>query len=607
MYKYPFLILVFAWQCLQSDLLAFGKKNSIYGHWTEVEHELDSLFDYIFINPFDAQAKIRSSINASHGVLPDTILARYYSILGISYAVVAHKDSAIYAFNQALKLRPMVSSFSSNVKKNLGNVYRNSGDIDKAFDYYYAALSDALVYKNNHLISVLYGEISSTYSLINKPDFAIEYLQMAIKEFDKIDEPDSTDLAIFHQKLANVYIRQKDWEMAKRYYEMVLPKVKGTNRRDVYFLSLINLSSVYFKQNNVEKALELLDESQVGIEDYSFINLRTLLYSKYVHIYFNLGNKDSLEYYFAKMMEGFNTQDASHLAILLEYVELLRVSGEFSALSSVFEIIEDSPGVVDVFYALDRMIYFKIKAYLDSRQGRNEEAYQSLQMSMSISENLLQTNASSALHGLARKAEVEQQMQQKVIYEQQAQLSNRRSLLIILLLVFVLFVSVYILRLKDYRQRILTLENQRLENLYKQEAERSKVQKKEYIDTSNENLLLKEKLNKVIKKRGEDIDLDLSQWTADNQLLQSVIKRSELLESNWLDNLKLAAPNLSRSELEFCLLLHLGLSYKDIAQLLNISHSSVHTKKYRLCKKINLPPDADLLMWLSQITNNPQN
>jgi DNA-binding CsgD family transcriptional regulator len=50
--------------------------------------------------------------------------------------------------------------------------------------------------------------------------------------------------------------------------------------------------------------------------------------------------------------------------------------------------------------------------------------------------------------------------------------------------------------------------------------------------------------------------------------------------------------------------LHLGLSYKEIAQLLNISHTSVHTKKYRLNKKVALPSDMDLLAWLYRVAND---
>lgn len=58
---------------------------------------------------------------------------------------------------------------------------------------------------------------------------------------------------------------------------------------------------------------------------------------------------------------------------------------------------------------------------------------------------------------------------------------------------------------------------------------------------------------------------------------------------------------LTKNDIEFCTLLKLNLSNKEIASLLQISHESVITKKYRIRKKIGVQDEAELEMLLSQI------
>jgi len=50
-------------------------------------------------------------------------------------------------------------------------------------------------------------------------------------------------------------------------------------------------------------------------------------------------------------------------------------------------------------------------------------------------------------------------------------------------------------------------------------------------------------------------------------------------------------PKLSASELHFCALVKLNLSFKEIGLILQITHQSVFTKKYRIKKKMELEDD----------------
>lgn len=52
-------------------------------------------------------------------------------------------------------------------------------------------------------------------------------------------------------------------------------------------------------------------------------------------------------------------------------------------------------------------------------------------------------------------------------------------------------------------------------------------------------------------------------------------------------------PKLTKNDIEFCSLLKLNLTNKEIASLLQISHESTITKKYRIKKKMEINDDTE--------------
>jgi tetratricopeptide (TPR) repeat protein len=67
---------------------------------------------------------------------------------------------------------------------------------------------------------------------------------------------------------------------------------------------------------------------------------------------------------------------------------------------------------------------------------------------------------------------------------------------------------------------------------------------------------------------------------------------SRLLEIN---------PQLSKPEIEFCALLKLNLSTKEIARLKFIETRTVQNKKYRIRKRFNIPTSVDIYNWFGAI------
>lgn len=78
-------------------------------------------------------------------------------------------------------------------------------------------------------------------------------------------------------------------------------------------------------------------------------------------------------------------------------------------------------------------------------------------------------------------------------------------------------------------------------------------------------------------------------------------KNFDIVYANYTKRLMELHPNLSSSDKRLCCYIKMGLSSKEIAPLINISYKSVEMARYRLRKKIGLPPDASLTAYLDNL------
>jgi len=97
--------------------------------------------------------------------------------------------------------------------------------------------------------------------------------------------------------------------------------------------------------------------------------------------------------------------------------------------------------------------------------------------------------------------------------------------------------------------------------------------------------------------------------TGEYELLLEMIKKDdssfiytfEKLYPDFSKNLLSACPQLVQTEIEFCALLKMKLSTKQIAHLTFIETRTVQNKKHRIRKKLNLPADMDIYQWFDTL------
>ena len=98
-----------------------------------------------------------------------------------------------------------------------------------------------------------------------------------------------------------------------------------------------------------------------------------------------------------------------------------------------------------------------------------------------------------------------------------------------------------------------------------------------------------------------DVKKELQQLIKEKDYWKQFETRFNNLNPEFATGLLNRFPKLTKNDIEFCSLVKLKLSNKEIASLLQISHESVITKKYRIRKKMELEEDGDFEKLLSEL------
>jgi len=180
---------------------------------------------------------------------------------------------------------------------------------------------------------------------------------------------------------------------------------------------------------------------------------------------------------------------------------------------------------------------------------------------------------------------------------------------IFLIAASIIIIIVLILRNKTLNEKRLKFKNKILEgeNLLKQKNLELKSQLLESYKNAIVQIASKEtKLNEALGEIENSMDkkefkkiMDTIQL-ADNQLesKQNILDKIISFDADFVKKLQKMHPDLTKAEIEFCLLTRLNLTTKEMAEILRITQKGVFMKRYRLLKKIQLDEDSNLLNYL---------
>ena len=409
----------------------------------------------------------------------------------------------------------------------------------KAANYYKKWKNTNILYSNLNLLS------ARIYNVEEKQDSVIFYLQKTLKQ-----------------------LKQKK---RKRAFPQVYYLLGDAEQKKGNYRQSFNWLSKSYKLSTI------IDDKR--FKEISYANLFRLL---------NKVSEQKNDSLFHKVLQFFNATSLRNVAenVEIELENIKRTSPRqllLNTLNNVYDNLGD----------YKKALYYKQKwSNLTVERAYNEQLNVTNFMNLEL--------AISNLNKEKKALEIENELSftHKVIL----------SLLIIIVFILGLFFW-YKQKLKTKTEKLSKMTAER--NLLKETKEKIELEKiltdkelelnafiRDMIEKNSQIKILEEQLKN--SKSNNIEDLETIKFSASKNWSQFVFKFKQL-HPNFLEKLKKLNTTISPTETKLSILVFLNLTSKEIADLLNISPSSVNQGKYRLKKKLNIDKEKSITQFFQEL------
>lgn len=576
----------------------------------------DSIFSILLADPAMAKEKIDYLI-AMEDQMTDTTKGLTYSLKGIYYNVIGENDKSIENLHIAIKLLKNHPFRLVKVQTNLGTALRNDRQFEASIDEFEKLLDYYKKKYDSTGIAKVYGEIAANYNMTLENDKAVIYLTKAISILSRHESDVKSDLGIMQQRLANTYFKQSRFEFANELYRKSMKAFKESNQLQNYYLTLINLAESYNHLEEHDTALITINESIKGLETFENKNLLAVSNGVKAAILVELNqNEKAAQYYRIAYNYALESNSDRFVQIARDYIVSLVKLEEFDKAKMVVE--ETIPKLKNTNIEYQYSFLLEAARYF-SHIGDHKKAFELSEESHTLKDSSYYTNKQELVDELQTRYKVHEKdkanAQLKLdVLEKEKNISILTLSILIAVFLFLFIVIIWRSRI-THKNKVLDLEKQNnvdLMSKLKVETENSELkqklieqQKSELLGYSMEVSNMNEKIENLITKFEEsDISSNLSGQLKSlitvNKSWDSFIERFKEVDPEFIPRLSKKYPNLTQKDLEFCSLVRINISYKDIGNFLQISHESVFKKKYRISKKMELDSDIDFQSYIIQ-------
>jgi len=557
-----------------------------------------------------------------------SVMAQCLVQQGFSYNNLGVYDSAILQLNLALKKQnwPAGSASLGRLYTIMGIANENAGKSDAALQNYQHSLEIYRKGVDHQGIVNSYLNIGCLFSRLKKYDESNTYLQKALAE--SLENQVTGSLGSIYNNLGVVCDIRGQKQEAIAYYSKALEIQKSSDNKRGMANIYHNIAMIYNDLKEYSLALDNLEKS---------MNLKS-----------EAGNREGTANSYSLMAEVFLNMNQMAEAEKYSLMALkMAVDGHYLVVEA-----HGRKQLAGIYYSQKR--YKEAASMWQQAIELNDSLY-----NQSVSRQLSEMQSRYEV----RQKEQENQILKQQISLQQARESQQRSYFrflifaaaastTVLILLFILFrMKVLSMRKtkhlfdREYRlkelelaaresdYRLLEIEKQREEarqeyllQKYKAEEEirkleldnlnaRIEMKNKELTSLSagfiskNEILgemrkalvTLKQRLSGDAPEQLNDL-ISLVNSNLDNDLNWKKFRMSfDETHPGFFDRLSKVVADLTLNEQKLCAYLFIGLSSNEIAQMLNISLAAVNKSRQRFRKRMNLPPEGDILSFLKSL------
>ena len=533
----------------------------------------DTILKYQFTNPSKAIDFGVEFTNKMYDVEPTQLIQQTYGLIGEILQNVGLDDLALEYFNQSIK---QYQALPDSEKKfptinyppwiilNIGNIYLQNRDLDKAYQKYSQAIDLFEKIKDNDIkfigLNTSYSNIGLIEDLkgnLDKTDSI--YFQVYQK---RMTRPKHEDILYSLSQLLSVEIRKNELSVAQSrlkeidtYYVGLssdLRDKKGSLIRRNYGYSYLVFGAYYQSIKEYDKAIDYLTKSKEIL--YDFPDELTSLGSRFAECYLGLND--------LKMAEQVAKQN-----LQIKNLNKKEKKYNYKVLENVYKKKKLDAEIIKIKDSLILLSSSSFSSALVNKLGKLEINLNLAESKRLINENKLKSNR---------------------------QLFAVIIMLTILLLGFLTLKANYNLQLEKTQR--LELLNQYFKNEV-EKKNRELTSKVNFISQRNEYLKsLKRKISSNSKAENltlfnvnKQLDLVLNSENAYSEFDKMFVNVYPEFYIELNKRFK-----LSKTDLRLAAYIKMNHSNDEIARISGVSKRTVETQRYRISKKLNLSPEQDL-------------
>jgi len=510
---------------------------------------------------------------------------------------------------------------------NIAVAYRNAGDYDASFQCLAEALEISKKQNLKGFQAMVYSNMASNYQFTLQYEKSIDCLLKAIAIIK--NEDDKSSLTNLNQKLANIYMKMRNFTFAKDLYTQCLAEFKYRNDNVNHALTLINYAECVIHMEETTLAKRALHEAIDELKIIKNNEHLAVAYSKLAAIATAEGQPAVAYKNYRDAYEILLKSNSLNVVpVASEFIEYLNKQGKYTEALAIIKSTKAAP-IFTSINAEDKL-RFNVAAAETYKNTNNEAAaLNGLENAIELKDTVTHIHNNNDVTELQAKFQKELQHEKSLMLkaknktlQKEKAIKKKLTLLYVFASIFLIIIVLLFLRSLLLKTR---LQKEALKSVNAEKNYMVQVQEFEHEFASSQQEIIREKqreltawalrmanyqdnINDIIEKCEEgkftdagEIKKDLRGLLRQNDYWKQFETRFNNLHPEFGYSLATRFASLTKNDVEFCSLLKLNLSNKEIASLLQISHESVITKKYRIKKKMEINNDAEFEKLLLEI------
>ena len=496
-----------------------------------------------------------------------------------------------------------------------GGTYYNQERYDKAIDDYSKASELFLRSGDSIFAADAYFFMAQVNTDINSFIEAIANYEKAMELYELLGDDQyvifvGSSMTVLYSK--NGFV-EKSLEERKRLLEKAVVSRDFASQGQIYGQNITD----YYKLGNYDQMkmqitdLQRVSDSLKGTFTSSYYDLVALNYNLIYEC--ELGNVANANDLFQQLEEKSNDEDLIQylktdlLDAKAAYYELVGDKESLLSILETFSNIKSTNRINSQTRARDKLI-----ALYKSR-GQYKKAFELKELNTIIKDSVY--NAQKLNTFLYYQAEYETQKKQQELLEQDAEIqrleaeqqfatANRNTITGITIAVFAITIVFFYFRNK-HKVKEQAYQNILLNNKIATKTEEINLLLTETIQHIKSKERIAEDLQKL-SKADQNVSLksiiaDLKASKSDDAKLMLIKQNIEQANFEFIKQLKEQHPGLTKTDIEICSLIRIGLSRNEVANLRNTSLEAVKSSRSRLKKKLKLNKDQNLDVYLKSL------